>query len=133
MGTWGAKPWENDDASAWFDDFLDVTGIRDYVINTIHEEIDTITSESLQRIRAATCVFIMLGRSYIWPPETRKEDLALVLEKYRQLRDKTLEFQSPAISAMMDCEISILQRRYDFYVVKNGDRTGTDDWFCKDL
>ena len=111
MGTWGVQPWGNDTAADWFDNFMETTKIRESVLATIEQDVEVDFADSLQEIRAATYVFTALGRLYIWPVEHYDDDLKKIIGKAKEAREKTTEFQTEEISALMDEEIAELESR----------------------
>lgn len=109
MGTWGAQPWENDEAMDWFASLLAESGFAEEVERTLREN----PSESPEEIRAAAFIIGQLGRPEIWPHENL--DACLQLAKSRLMAllrnterypndDVVREFQSALRSeiAMID-------------------------------
>lgn len=123
MGSWGALPWENDDAADWFSDFMKETNIRPHVMRTVHEEIDETTIDAINRIRAAISIFIMLGRNYVWPIDNYDNDLEVIYYKALELRDKSKQFQWKALGEQIDREIAELETRFSKNIADDTNET----------
>jgi hypothetical protein len=107
MGTWNWMPWENDEAADRYGDLMDETGLRDKWLRAMNADM----SDSFDTVRAATGLFIMLGRVFIWPIDNYDEDLELAISKSQQLL-QTPEYQeAPELLAIIQGEVQELKSR----------------------
>lgn len=127
MSAWGALPWENDDAADWFAQFMTTTNIRAVVMQTVQEESAADSLESLNRIRAAISVFILLGRNYIWPIDTYDDDLESIYAKAIELQERSQNIQWDALSEQLDREITELNARRSKPINKAKDEDTNSD------
>ena len=71
MGMWAFRHWDNDEAADWYGEVMDRTRLRDVWLKGISQA----PNESPDTVRAASALFVMLGRVYIWPIKHFDEDL----------------------------------------------------------
>lgn len=124
MGTWGAAPWDNDDAADFFNRELRDTGLIADVVATLEDD-----DAGAEAHRGAAAVMVVLGRNYVWPdPDGIEYHLELAAAKLQAMRDRG----DTAYSAVqLEEEIDILKGRaaygggYDARNPSSWDNAGT--------
>jgi len=106
---WDILPWSNDDASDWFLETIQSSGLRDIVISTLQLSVD---DENVSKIRAAVSILIMLGRPYTWQVNTLEIDIELAIKSSIYLHDwHTEQLSDPRLISAISSEIAILKTR----------------------
>ncbi|WP_321850630.1 hypothetical protein [Pseudomonas paraveronii] len=86
MGAWNFKPWENDEAADWFQQFWKQQDFS-VLINEIYQ-FDPL-EERYDAFRAACYLLQTLGNAYIWPT-TYLEELKPLIEKALSILTKMI-------------------------------------------
>lgn len=108
MGTWDKKPYDNDAAADWFAGLMDATKLRDAWVSKlsaldVHDEPEI--------ARAAVWLFIQLGRVYVWPIETYKEDLQLAIATAEKLKQSDQLLEMDGMEEVLEAELQELLAR----------------------
>ena len=104
---WDFKPWDNDGAADWYGDLMDDTQLRKSWLTGINE--DPVNSPDI--VRAATGLFIMLGRVYIWPIDEYDNDLELSINQLKRVSENEEYKEIPELIEIIKGEIVELESR----------------------
>lgn len=111
MGCWGTRPWDNDAAADWFGNMMNNTGLIEYVVNTLRQEIDDDDPGFVaDEIRAAASVVILLGHIYVWSVDDWKEHVKLAISRLEEILAKE---QGGGAKEQIQAEISALKSRLE--------------------
>lgn len=104
---WGFMPWDNDGAADWYGDLMDQTKLRDSWLEGIKQDPD----ESPDIVRAASGLFVMLGRVYIWPIDDYDEDLELTISQLQKVLENDSYQDVAELTDVIQGELSELKSR----------------------
>lgn len=107
MGMWAYAPWDNDGASDWYSDLMDQTNLRDAWLDGINHD----PTDSPDIVRAASALFVMLGRVYVWPIKTFDEDLERTIAALSRVADCGEYVEAPELVELITQEIAELKSR----------------------
>ena len=96
MGTWAAKPWDNDAAADWFGGIMDKTRLAARVEKALLLDLE----EYFETVRAAAAVLVLLGHVYVWPIDDLDRHLELAASKLEEILKKR-EFGISGVSQML--------------------------------
>jgi hypothetical protein len=104
---WAYAPWDNDAAADWFGDLMDRTNIREAWLEGIEQDPD----DAPDVVRAASALFVMLGRVYVWPIKTIDEDLEKTIAALSRVADCAEYKEVPELIESIAQEIEELKSR----------------------
>jgi hypothetical protein len=104
---WAYAPWDNDAAADWYGDLMDRTNIRDAWLEGIDQDPD----DAPDVVRAASALFVMLGRVYVWPIKTFDEDLEKTIAALSRVADCAEYKEVPELVGLIEQEIAELKSR----------------------
>ena len=111
MGGWGTRPWDNDTAADWFGNMMDNTGLAEYVVNTLKQEIDDDDpGAAADEIRAAAAVVLLLGHRFIWPVDDLETHLKFAVSRLEEILAKKQEGRA---EQQIQAEITALKSRLE--------------------
>ena len=107
MGMWAFKPWDNDLAADWYDEFMDETKLRTVWLKGIKKD----PIEEFEEVRAAVSIYLMLGRVYVWPIDHLDSDLALCIEQTEKMLSEPEHLEAEELIAQISEELTELKSR----------------------
>jgi len=107
MGMWAYAPWDNDGAADWYGDLMDRTKLRDAWLEGINQD----PTESPDVVRAAACLFVMLGRVYVWPIKNYDDDLEKTIDALTRVSACDEYRELPELIALIGHELAELKSR----------------------
>ncbi|NNF00938.1 MAG: hypothetical protein HKN25_18120 [Pyrinomonadaceae bacterium] len=111
---WGNEPWDNDAAADWFGKLLDKTDLPKHVRKTLLlSKEDDPYGENTAELRAAAYCVLQLGRVYIWPIASLKEDLQIAINALEMVLSNEDYCYSTEIKDQIGAEKRELTSRLD--------------------